>query len=397
MYNDTTARWLWLIMVMGIAKEKTIELVKKCPNIETLYHMMCEPNNELLTEKEYKKVLETPFKSAEQILISCQKNGIGVITFDSEYYPNNLKNIYNPPAVLFYKGNPEILQNENILTIVGTRYPSNYSIRTGEQLCMEIAKQDIIIASGGAIGMDSVAHNSAIMAGKPTISIMACGLDFDYPKENRTLREKIRETGVMISEYFCGTPAYSGNFYARNRILSGISKGTLVLEAKEKSGTMITANNACEQNRTVFCLPPADIFNTRYDGQANLLRDGATPVFSIEDILPIKNYQVSEPVPKLEKSRKQKKAKSSVSEPMSIKINSEIKNSVNTNWIPSEATPEQQKILELLEESNKNSNMLCQLAEMRFDILSTNLVEMEMQGWIINTGMDYYQLASNLK
>ncbi|MDE6004939.1 MAG: DNA-processing protein DprA [Oscillospiraceae bacterium] len=386
--------WIWLVMIMGVANKRTMELVKEYPNIEALCHMLCDPDNEILKEKEYQKVIETPFSSAKQILDSCRKNGIGIITWGSAYYPKHLRNIYNAPAILFYKGNLEILQTEEIITIVGTRNPSNYSISTGERLCMEIAQQDIMIASGGALGMDSVAHNSAIMAGKPTIAVMACGLDFDYPKDNRALRAKICETGVMISEYFPGTPAYSRNFPVRNRILSGISKGTLVLEASEKSGTIITANHACEQNRTVFCLPPTNIFDKRYAGQANLLRDGATPVFSAEDVLEIKNYQIYEPLPKPEKKRNLKKEKNNFSSESEKKEKSE---SISVYQMPPEATSEQQKILELLKESGKNINMLCQLTEMHFDILSTNLVEMEMQGWIINTGMDCYQLADNLK
>ena len=405
MQDGMVIGWLWLVMVMGIANARTIELIKEYPDIKALYYMMHEPDNEFLKENEYRKVTETSLGTAKQILISCQQNGIGVITWDSIYYPKHLRNIYDAPAVLFYKGDPTILQEEDILTVVGTRYPSNYSIYTGEQLCIEIAEQDIIIASGGAMGMDSVAHKSALMAGKPTIAVMGCGIDFDYPKENRPLREKILETGIFISEYFPGTPAYSRNFPIRNRILSGISKGTLILEAAEKSGAMITANSACDQNRTVFCLPPTNIFDKRYNGQAILLRDGATPVFGTEDILSIKNDKIFESMQKPVKPIKHKKNKKqenkfsvSESEKKLTSAPTEIQHSVVMNhWIPSEATSEQQKILELLKESNKNINMLCQLAEMSFEVLSTNLVEMEIQGWIVNKGMDYYQLADNLK
>lgn len=400
MHGDTVIGWLWLVMVMGIANRRTIKLIRKYPDIKALYYVMHEPDNGFLKEHEYKKVTETSLGMAKQILVSCQKNHIGIITWDSPCYPKHLRNIYDAPAVLFYKGNPEILQEENILSAVGTRYPSNYSIYTSERLCMELAEQDILIASGCAMGMDSVAHNSALMAGKPTIAVMGCGVDCDYPKENRALREKILEAGVFISEYFPGTPAYGRNFHARNRILSGISKGTLILEATEKSGAMITANSACDQNRTVFCIPPANIFDKRYDGQAALLRDGATPVFGAEDILPIQDYKIFEPIiQKPIESEKQEELPEAVAETdeKSISASLEIHHSKNTDWMPSEATSEQQKILELLKESNKTVNMLCQLAEMHFETLSTNLLEMEMQGWIISKGMDCYQLADNLK
>ncbi|MDE5754607.1 MAG: DNA-processing protein DprA [Oscillospiraceae bacterium] len=392
---NATAGWLWLVMVMGIANRRTIELARKFPSIRELYYAMQDPDNGFLKQKEYQKVKEVSLHTANQIVASCKEKDMGILTWESADYPKYLKNICDPPAVLFYKGSPEILLREDILTIVGTRQPTNYSVRVGEWLCYELAMQDILIASGGAVGMDSVAHCAAIRAGKPTIAVMGCGLDCDYPKGNRELREKILQTGVLITEYFPGTPAYGRNFPIRNRILAGISKGTLVLEAAEKSGAMITANNACEQNRTVFCIPPADIFENRYSGQAALLRDGATPVFGLEDVLPVQGYQIYS-IPENSPEDTQKVAESGLIPTELEKFSDCPEDSGSVNWMLQDATPEQQKILELLREGNKNINLLCQLTGLRFDTISTNLLEMELLGWIVNRGMDDYHLAENL-
>ncbi|MDE7121817.1 MAG: DNA-protecting protein DprA, partial [Oscillospiraceae bacterium] len=244
---NTTIGWLWLVMVMGVANPRIHDLIQKFPDIRELYFAMQDPDNGFLKKKEYQKVKEIPVSRAHQIAEFCAGRNFSILTWNSPDYPVHLRMIYNPPVILFYKGSVELLRRTEILTVVGTRAPSDYSIYVGERLCYEIAQQDVIIASGGAMGLDSVAHYAAIRAGKPTIAVMGCGLDCDYPKGNRELREKILEEGILITEYFPGTPAYGRNFPIRNRILAGIGKGVFLLEASEKSGAMITANSACEQ------------------------------------------------------------------------------------------------------------------------------------------------------
>lgn len=404
---SATAGWLWLVMVMGVANPRIHELIRKFPDIRKLYYAMQDPDNGFLKEKEYQKVRETPASRAEQVAEACQTKEIHILTWNSPDYPGYLKLIYNPPVVLFYRGScAEILHCENILTVVGTRHPSHYSVYVGEQLCYELARQDVIIASGGALGLDSVAHHSAIRAGKPTIAIMGCGLDCDYPKTNRELREKILETGILLSEYFPGTPAYGRNFPIRNRILAGIGKGVLLLEASEKSGAMITANNACEQGRTVFCVPPADIFQNRYAGQASLLRDGATPVFGLEDILSIREHTVYEPEELSGDSEILENSgnfKNSENPPVPALNPAELEDvsdhpeiSATPDRMPQEASPAQRKILELLRDGMKTSNMLCQLTGQPFDDVSADLLEMELFGWIVHDDKDQCALSPDL-
>ncbi|MDE5769145.1 MAG: DNA-processing protein DprA, partial [Oscillospiraceae bacterium] len=239
-----------------------------------------------------------------------------------------------------------------------------------------------------------------------------CGIDCDYPKGNRELREKILEEGILITEYFPGTPAYGRNFPVRNRILAGIGKGVFLLEASEKSGAMITANSACEQGRTVFCVPPADIFQNRYSGQASLLRDGATPVFCLEDILSIRNEQIYDTsenrLPENSENFKNPEISGLSGEISAPELNpaeledfsESSENFGNTDipeWMPKDASPQQQKILAVLRNGGKNTNMLCQLTGLRFDDISANLLEMELSGWIVYDGVDHCALSADLK
>ncbi|MDE5768027.1 MAG: DNA-protecting protein DprA, partial [Oscillospiraceae bacterium] len=165
---NATVGWLWLVMVMGVANPRIHDLIQKFSDIRELYFAMQDPDNGFLKEKEFQKVKEIPVSRANQVAEFCTGKEICILTWDSPDYPVNLRMIYNPPVILFYKGCAELLRRSEVLTVVGTRNPSDYSIYVGERLCYEIARQDVIIASGGALGLDSVAHHAAIRAGKPT-------------------------------------------------------------------------------------------------------------------------------------------------------------------------------------------------------------------------------------
>ena len=184
-----------------------------------------------------------------------RKWDIQIINIHDKTYPKKLRYIYNPPIVLFAKGNIKLL-NENIISIVGSRNCSNYGKNVALDFSKRLSKKGIVIASGMAKGIDSYSHYGALNAGGKTIAVFGSGLDVIYPKENLGLYKKIIDSqGVVISEYIVGTKPLKENFPKRNRIISGISNGVLVVEASIKSGSLITADLALEQGREVYVVP----------------------------------------------------------------------------------------------------------------------------------------------
>lgn len=198
-------------------------------------------------------------------------------------YPENLQEIYDPPALLFVRGdfNP---QDMNSVAIVGTRNPTHYGIEITQSITRDLVQAGITIVSGLARGIDTAAHWTAVRNGGRTIGVLGCGIDICYPRENRELVDAIIQNGAVISEFRPGISPLATNFYRRNRIVSGLTKGTLVVEAAPRSGSLITAAHALDQNREVFALP-GSVLNKRSWGPHHLLKEGAALVESAEDII----------------------------------------------------------------------------------------------------------------
>ena len=206
------------------------------------------------------------------------------ITINDRCYPMQLKQIYDAPKKLYVRGNKEILGGFGI-AIVGCRDNTKYGEIITKNLAYNLAKNGVIIISGLAKGIDSFAHIGAIYAKGRTIAILGNSIDSIYPKENEIIAQKIIEYGgAIISEYPIGSKIEKKNFPARNRIISGLSKGVIVVEAKEKSGSLITADFALEQGRDVYAVP-GSITSSNSVGTNNLIKDGAIPVTSYEDVL----------------------------------------------------------------------------------------------------------------
>jgi DNA processing protein len=210
------------------------------------------------------------------------RKGIQVCTiFDSEY-PCLLRNIFNPPIILYYRGVLPVFEH-NTIAVVGARRASAYGKNAAVMLAAALAEQGIWVISGAARGIDTAAHRGALKQGR-TVAVLGCGVDVIYPPENGPLLNEIVQSGAVISEYPPGTPAHPGFFPARNRIISGLSLGTVVVEAAEKSGALITADFALEQGRDVFAVP-GSIFSQQSKGTHNLIKQGAKIVGTVEDIL----------------------------------------------------------------------------------------------------------------
>lgn len=211
-----------------------------------------------------------------------EKHKIKVLTIKEKEYPNNLKEIYAPPPILYLKG--ELLEEDNrALGVVGSRKASFYGLKIAEQLCSQLVENKITIVSGLARGIDTAAHQGAVKNSGRTMAVLGCGLDIIYPPENKKLSERILESGAIISEFPVGTPPEASNFPRRNRIISGLSLGVLVVEAAKKSGSLITVDFALEQGREVFAVPGM-ITSKESEGTNGLIKQGAKLVQGVEDI-----------------------------------------------------------------------------------------------------------------
>lgn len=210
-----------------------------------------------------------------------EKQGIELCSLEDEEYPFLLRNIYNPPLVLFYRG--RLPDAKNTIAIVGMRRASAYGRNAARMLGAELAEAGFCIVSGAARGIDTAAHDGALTKGT-TVAVLGCGVDVNYPPENARLLAEIAEKGAVISEYAPGTAAHPGQFPARNRIINGMSQGVIVVEAGEKSGALITADYALEEGRDVFAVP-GSMFSLQSKGTHRLIKQGAKLIDSVRDVL----------------------------------------------------------------------------------------------------------------
>jgi len=220
---------------------------------------------------------------AQQQIELAERHACHLLTFWDAEFPTSLKKNYDPPVLLFVKGDLRA-DDESAIAIVGTRVPTEYGKLAAERLAAAIASRRMTIVSGLARGIDTVAHQTAIKSGGRTIAVLGCGLDIIYPPENHRLAQEISQHGALVSEYFFGVKPDAVNFPRRNRIISGLACGVLVVEAGEESGALITAQTALEQGREVFAVP-GSIFSPKSLGPHRLIQDGAKLVMNIEDIL----------------------------------------------------------------------------------------------------------------
>ena len=222
-------------------------------------------------------------KEAEKELEAAAKAQCQLLTFASDDFPPLLKQISDPPLVLYVRGDAKVL-SQHAVAIVGTRRPTAYGSQVAHRLAHDLAERQLVVVSGMARGVDSAAHHGALEAKGKTVAVFGSGADVIYPRENRRLAEKIMETGAVISEFPLGTAPTPENFPIRNRIISGLSLGVMVVEAAEYSGSLITARLALEQNREVFAVP-GNITSAQSFGPNHLIKQGAKLVDQWVDVV----------------------------------------------------------------------------------------------------------------
>ena len=278
--------WLWLTELTGLTNQTRLALLRHFPSPEDVYY--ADPEEVLLTEgitRQQAALLKNKdLSTADRILADCQRLNIRILTLQDAPYPGRLKNIYDPPCLLYVQGRLPVFDEEVAVAVVGTRDCTPYGVTCAEKLGYGLTRGGAVVVTGLAKGIDAAATRGALRAGGVTAAVVGNGLDVLYPPESRYLYEDVAAAGAILSEYPPGTEPAGWHFPVRNRILSGLCLATLVVEAPERSGALITAGTALEQGREVFAVPgPIDAPTSV--GCNRLIRDGGGLVSEAWDLL----------------------------------------------------------------------------------------------------------------
>ena len=277
--------WIWLAHRPGFGPRMKAELLEHFRDPEAVYFADEKALGQLgLSAEAIAALLDKKLDSSEKILEDCRKKRLSILTIQDAAYPSRLKNIPDPPLVLYYKGQLPDFDGSPVIGVVGTRKASAYGMTVAKRMGYQIGKCGGLVVSGMAYGIDGLAMSGALTAGAKTVGVLGCGADIVYPQSNRSLFRDVQAYGCILSEFAPGQPAAKWTFPMRNRIISGLSCGVLVVEAPEKSGALITARLALEQGRDVFAVP-GNIDMPTCAGSNALLRDGAIMVSSGWDVL----------------------------------------------------------------------------------------------------------------
>lgn len=271
--------WVWFAMLPGLSVRQKLALLERYSDPEEIFHAPDAVSTADLPADRKEALSNKDTTEAERIVKLCTRKNIGILPFGAAAYPSRLRNISDPPLVLYYQGVLPDFEERPVVAVVGTRKASAYGLNQARQLSEQIAACGGMVVSGGALGVDTQALQGALAAGGQTVAVLGSGVDVAYPPSNRQLFYKIMDTGCLLSEYPPGTGPKPWQFPERNRILSGMSNGVLVIEAPEKSGALITARDALEQGRDVFVVP-GNIDMPTCRGSNGLLQEGAGAVFS---------------------------------------------------------------------------------------------------------------------
>lgn len=281
-------KWIWLSGRCGIGSEDILTLISRMGNIDAIYGADFDAYISFgINERTAERLCNKDLDDAYHIMNWCEKNNVGVLAFDDQDFPTSLRALKNPPVVLYYIGKLPNFNRELCISVVGTRKMSEYGMKAAYKIAYEIAAAGAVTVSGMALGIDGVAACASIASGGKTVAVLGSGIDVIYPKEHTRLYEMIAERGAVITEYPPSTRPYGYNFPMRNRIISGLGSGTLVVDAPEGSGALITAKNAIIQGKDIYAVP-GNIDGENTSGTNALIRDGATAVLCGRDI--IKNY-----------------------------------------------------------------------------------------------------------
>ena len=291
--------WIWLAELKGLSCSQKKMLLQHFHDPEEIYHSSLDAFTQVegVTKDMLQALEDKSLAQAEKILTDCAAKDIQILTLSDSCYPSKLRNTYDPPIVLYCKGKLPNWEKTPVIGMVGTRKSSPYGMRAARSYGAQIAACGGAVISGGAAGIDTMAQEGALEAAGTVLCVFGCGVDVYYPARNKSLFEEIAVRGCLISEYPPKTEPLRWHFPRRNRIVSGMSRGILVVEAGHRSGALETAGKALEHNRDVFAVP-GPIDSPDYVGTNNLIKDGAYAVTAAGDILRVYGAVEAAPAPR---------------------------------------------------------------------------------------------------
>lgn len=361
---DEKAYWVGFNLVRGVGAVRVRNLLDHFGKLEYAWDA---PAGALISAGLPARVVENFIVVRKQVNLDVvmqrvSDSGVQVITWDDAIYPRRLKEIDQPPPVLFVRGSINV-EDDWAVSVVGTRRVTPYGRQVASEIARYLAQNGVTVVSGLARGVDAIAHQTAMQAGGRTLAILGSGVDTIYPPEHRKLAEEISHQGAVISDYPLGTQPESRNFPPRNRIIAGLSLATIVVEAGETSGALITAEFAVEQGRDVFAVP-GSILTPQSEGTNRLIEQGARPLLRMSEILESLKL---EQIPQKQASRK-----------------------------AIAASPEENRLLSCLTQDPRHIDEICALSGLPIQAVSATLTMMELKGLVTQVGgMNYVAAREN--
>ncbi len=356
--------WLWF-QLSGVTRTKKLKLLSHFGDIEDVYSadVYSLKDAGILTEADINALSKKNLDDAKDMRAELTKLSATILPIDSPMYPELLKKIHQPPVTLYARGSYTDFNSALSVAMVGTRKATNYGRSTAYNIARELSENSVTVVSGLAMGIDAKCHEGALSGGSPTVAVIASGPDSLYPKINTPLMNKILSNGAVISEYLPGTPSEKFRFPERNRIIAGMCKATIVVEADLKSGSLITAKHATEENRDVFAVP-GNITSSSCKGSNFLLKDGANMLTSAKDVLDYYNIGYAD-------------TQRFVAD------------------TPSDNTPEG-RILDCIGSEALLADIICQKTGLDIGTVNANLMMLEIKGKIIKLAGGYYIQSKNI-
>ena len=385
--------WIWMQNSLGVGA-RTDEILSYFETPENLYNAGSKEwrLSGLFTPKKIEALKSTTPSETGKILNECRQKGYNIITPDNPLFPERLRTLSDMPLVLYGIGDCSVLSDVVNIGVVGTRNASPYGIQVAQKLSYALASSGATVVSGGALGVDSEAHAGAMLAKGRTLAFLGCGLSFGYLKENASLRRAITRYGAEGSEYPPFAPAGRMTFPIRNRLISGVSLGVVVIEAGVKSGSLITANCALEQGRDVFAIP-GDIVRSSFDGTNHLIKNGAKPVFSAEDILieyeslygdlfDISKSRVPLSAVEYVEYRKKKTGNVRSAKPDKKSAEEIINPPVERKELPEYISEEAKCVYAVLNEKETHIDDIVRKTDLKMNVVLSSLTELELSGFV---------------
>lgn len=401
MSNCPVEYWIWLQNALG-AGARTDELLAYFRTPEEMYNAGEYEwrLSGLLTLKKIEALKNSGIEKTKEIINECRQKGYKIITPDDRLFPDRLKNLVDMPLVLYGMGDCSVLNDTVSIGMVGTRKASPYGIETAQKLSFLLSLSGATIVSGGALGIDSEAHAGAMLAKGRTLAFLGCGLSVNYLMENAPLRRAITRYGAVVTEYSPFTRASRTTFPTRNRLISGVSLGIVVVEAGVKSGSLITANYALDQGKDVFAVP-GDIIRSSFDGASHLIKNGAKPVFTAEDILSEYEYSYGDlidlsnakvtvaSVPYVNYRKKKTTQPEDDKAGLKIKLPEKPVAEIERKALPEGISNEARLVYSVLNEQGVHIDDIVRETNLKMNIVLASLTELEL--------LDFVQLESGKK